>query len=315
MIRKPSRKFLLTFLAVALLLPLAALAAPAPFTDGDFESSSPGAIPQTTYTVGSNDGTWIAGSGNWTIAPGGPSGPPASKQFAQHTVVGADLLIQGFSIASSLPVSCNVNGWTVRLSFSYQLAQGNANEVEIAGFDSGGTWNPSSDAITTGQSLTKIINLAPTATGVWGTSSTTVVLPQNFTALGVGFSLDAVDNVVVELVAPVSLRITPNTLNAKSQGQWVTAFISNPPSCESLKNIDPNSILLTYAANAGFGPDTVNSQGHKFMLKFNRQSLITMLNGATGNVPVTITGNFMDGVAFAGTTNLHVIKPGKGPKK
>jgi hypothetical protein len=113
----------------------------------------------------------------------------------------------------------------------------------------------------------------------------------------------------------VILKITPNTLNLKSQGQWVTAFISNPPSCYKLKDIDPASILLTFGQNPGFAPDKVNSQGNKFMLKFDRQQLITLINGTTGNLDVIITGNFTDGIVFAGTTTLHVIKPGKGPKK
>ncbi len=188
--------------------------------------------------------------------------------------------------------------------------------MQIAGFNAGGTWNPADGAITDGTLLTPVTtNVTPTNPGEWETYQTSVLLTQDFVALGVGFNLQAVDNVVVEIVAPVSLKITPNTLNLKSQGNWVTAFISNPPSCYTLKDIDPATVLLTYGQNPGFPPDTVNSQGHKFMLKFDRQQLITLLNGTTGNVPVTITGAFTDGIAFAGTTNLHVIKPGKGPKK
>ncbi len=56
MIRKPSRKFFLIVLAVALLLPLTALAAPAPLvTDGTFDTTT-NPLLLVPFTVGANNG-------------------------------------------------------------------------------------------------------------------------------------------------------------------------------------------------------------------------------------------------------------------
>jgi hypothetical protein len=92
--------------------------------------------------------------------------------------------------------------WTVKLSFSYQNTA-TTGAVQIAGFNAGGIWDPADGTITNGTLLTPVTtNVTPTDTGEWRTYQTSVTLTQDFVALGVGFNLQAVDNVVVEVVAP-----------------------------------------------------------------------------------------------------------------
>jgi hypothetical protein len=289
------RVFVALVFAAALLAPLAAQAN----LVSDTGFSSP--TTADTLTVPNDDGLWlVAPSGSWTFSSG-----------AAVSIGGPDWLLQG----CTLPSTCFGPGWQVMLSFEYQ--SNGTGQVEMVGFTDGQTWSTDNGS-TDGNPLTTIS--LPT-NGSLTPFQTSFFLPsgsQNFVALGVGFNLATgtsvtmtVQNVVMDLVAPVTFRLSPMTLNLKSKGNFVTGFIRKPPSCYTLSNIVQDTVQLTY--NGGAIPAvTVNSHGNKFMVKFDRGELINLLNGITGPVTLTVTGTFEDGIMFAGHTTIKVIKPGKG---
>ncbi len=283
-------------------------------TDGGFDATA-SPIPYAVFSVGSPP-QWLAGgSGTWTI------GMEPGNKFAQHTGAGSELLIQGVPAPES---KCgDIAGFKVKLSFKYQSTTG-AGTVLLYGFNTGGTWDPANGNFTNGQELTKITSLpmTPTTGDLWGTFQTSMLLPSlssglPYAALGVGFNLPAVDDVVLEVVVPVSFKLTPRTLNLKSKGNWVTGFISNPSSCYTLADINierVNGDIPIFLAPEGgepFAVDWINNHGKKFMCKFSRMALITAIGDTVGQVKVFVTGTFTDGIAFEGETSIRVINPGK----
>ncbi|MBM4275706.1 MAG: hypothetical protein FJ134_14775 [Deltaproteobacteria bacterium] len=286
-------------LAGAVLLPLAAQANL--IVNGDFEAS-PTTFSEEPLSAASY-GKWLAGT-SWTL------GSEANNDFAQYSGTGADLLIQGALLPAT---SCIGPGWKVKLSFAYQLPPEKTGEsVQLACLKPGGAWDLAGN-LTNGQVLANITVLNDTNPGEWGIYQTSATLPDSFEALGVGFNLSRVDNVILEVVAPVAFKISPKTLNLKSHGNWVTGFISKPPKCYTLTDINPDTVMLSFGGQS-IPADWINSHGRKFMIKFDRQALIAMLNGATGPVTLTVSGAFKDGIAFVGETILNVKDPGKKKK-
>lgn len=307
-------------LAVVMLLPLAAQANL--LTNGDFEIINPFIPAPLSAADSATQNHWRAGA-SWVYASEG------GNYFAQYDAGGEQWLLQGVPFA---PPSCINSSWKIRVSFSYQLPdlpEPVTGQVKVAGLKAAGVWDPATGLL--GPSANDFEDLltdsALSDSGAWETYQNSInynsTAFNGVTVLGIGFNLAAgtgvsmkMDNVVMDLVAPVSLKITPNTLNLKSQGNWVTAFISKPPSCYSLADIDQTTIKLSLAGTDTFiMPVSFNRNGRKFMMKFDRSQLINLINGATGAVTLTISGAFNDEVLFEGSTSLRVINPGKGPKK
>jgi len=290
-------------MAAAVLMPAAAQANL--IANGDFEAAT--TLTNASLTAATY-GQWLAGT-SWAVVDG------TDNNFAQYGGAATDLLVQGALLPTT---SCVGAGWKVKLSFAYQLpeaAEGAppaAGQAQIAGLNPGGAWNLDGSFVnpTDGQILGTFTDMTETDPAAWGTYKNAITLPGAFEALGVGFNLPMVDNVIAEVVAPVSFKISPTTLNLKSRGKWVTAFISKPPSCYTLDSINADSILLS-VGESSIPADWINRHGRKFLLKFDRQALIAMLNGATGAITLTVSGSFTDGIAFEGQTTLRVIDPGK----
>jgi len=288
------RVFIALVLAAALLTPLAAQANLV--TDPGFGTP----LTANSLTVPTNDGLWLVGATTtWSLVTG-----------AAVSTGGTDWLIQG----CTLPSNGFGPGWKVNLSFDYQSV--GTGQVEIVGFTAAQTWDPATGAAT-GTPLTTIPLSAAASLTPFKTSFFLPQGSQNFAALGVGFNLAAgtgvsmtVDNVVLDLVAPVSFRITPVTLNLKSRGNFVTGFITKPPTGFHLADINQSTVQVTFGGGTA-AVQSINAKGNKFMMKIDRGELITLLSGQTGPVTVTVTGAFNDGTAFAGDAVIKVINPGK----
>lgn len=303
---------------MAFLVPLAAQAALQNGTfDSDFDATGLAFDTDDTKT----QEVWLAG----------PSWARNSEGFAEKSDSGSDILLQGFALPEG---TCIPNNWKVKVRFDYKNPNGEVSgKVKVLGFTSG-TWS-SADGTTTGEPVTLVeADLADTIvneeTGetefaTFQTCSTLTGDNSNFAFLAIGFDLpdpvtvgnnSAVDNVEVLLVAPVTLKLTPRTLNLKSKGNWVTVAVSNPPSCYSLTDIDTSTLELSVGSDCfgsdGFGPDWFKVLKNKVHAKFSRAELIEMLGTTTGQaVPVMVSGTFNDGVAFEGVTHIKVINPGK----
>ena len=288
------RSFVALVLAGVLLTPLAAQASLV--TDPGFDIT----LNVGTLTVPTNNGLWLtADPSTWKLVDG-----------AAVSTGGVDWLIQG----CTLPSNGFGPGWKVNLSFDYQSS--GAGQVAIAGFAAAQTWDPAGSGAT-GTPLTAITLSANSGLTPFKTSFFLPQGSQAFTALGAGFNLAAgtdvsmtVDNVVLELVAPVSFRIAPVTLNLKSRGNFVTGFITRPPAGYHLSDINKSTVQVT--VNGGTVPIRwINAKGNMFMMKIDRGALITLLNAQAGPVTLTVTGTFNDGTLFAGDAVIRVIEPGK----
>jgi hypothetical protein len=110
------------------------------------------------------------------------------------------------------------------------------------------------------------------------------------------------DEIVVEL------DIKPDTLSSNSKGDWVTCYIT-PSEGYSVHDVDFASITLgELTALAEFsGIVDKNGDGvYEVMVKFDRGEVIEMLAGSSGQIELTITGMFNDGVTFSGTDTINL---------
>ncbi len=102
----------------------------------------------------------------------------------------------------------------------------------------------------------------------------------------------------------LSLDIDPDTLNLKSKGRWITAYLSAENA--SVYDVNISSILLQDTLM----PERWDYQGDILMLKFNRQELQPLLQ-VGDSVEIKIGGKWKDGESFETYDYIRVINPGK----
>jgi hypothetical protein len=111
---------------------------------------------------------------------------------------------------------------------------------------------------------------------------------------------------VDSLTAAVDL--TPSTLNAGSQGQWISARIT--PDGWSALRIVPGSLRLGAVAPDLSGPTSVDSVS--LSVKFPRAGFTALPNGLNS---LTLTGVLTDGQRFTGTVQVNVQGAGLQAKR
>ncbi|UCG91550.1 MAG: hypothetical protein JSV97_10785, partial [candidate division WOR-3 bacterium] len=122
-----------------------------------------------------------------------------------------------------------------------------------------------------------------------------------------------------------TIDITPNVLNLKSHGRWVTCHIELPEGY-SVEDIDLNTVALTAIDGTPIdslyreGPTNIGDHNNNgipdLMVKFNRGDLIDVLETMVEPpvyVELTVTGELTDGPLFEGSDVVRVICPGSGP--
>jgi len=102
----------------------------------------------------------------------------------------------------------------------------------------------------------------------------------------------------------LTLDIDPDTLNLKSKGRWITAYLSAENA--SVHDMDVSTILLQDA----LAPERWDYQDDALMLKFDRQELIAILEVGE-SVEIKLTGKWEDGTAFEAYDSIRVIERGK----
>jgi len=118
-----------------------------------------------------------------------------------------------------------------------------------------------------------------------------------------------------ELVIKASVDITPDVLNVKSKGNWISCNIKLPDGY-SVHNIDVDSILLEDKITI---VDFSLNSDH-IICKFDRQAVINYLDGFVGDVALEVTADMEDNltnyesISFKGTDTIEIIDPGKSKK-
>lgn len=125
--------------------------------------------------------------------------------------------------------------------------------------------------------------------------------------------LDSVEIYEAEAIIPATIDIDPDTLNLKSNGKWVTAYIELPEGY-NVNDIDVSTILLEDVISAELQPTEVgdhdNDEIADLMVKFDRSDVQAILEPAD-EVELTVTGELTDGIPFKGSNTIQVIKKGK----
>ena len=111
--------------------------------------------------------------------------------------------------------------------------------------------------------------------------------------------------------APATVDIDPNTLDLKSQGKWITAYITLPEGYD-VGDIDIDTIQLD-GIDAAWGDDFEDDE---LMVKFDREAVIAYLKGKglalPTDVTLKVTGDIGD-LTFEGSDTIRVIEPPKPP--
>lgn len=102
------------------------------------------------------------------------------------------------------------------------------------------------------------------------------------------------------------VKINPETLNVKSRGQWITAYIFLPEPYKP-EDIGVSSVKLLYnddSVQAAWG----NVEDGCLMVKFSRSEVVEMLGDKKGPVELRVTG-LVNGIEFYGTDTIIIIAP------
>lgn len=104
-----------------------------------------------------------------------------------------------------------------------------------------------------------------------------------------------------EWVEDVDLKVSPNPIEAGSQGTPVQVKIAQPNDGE----IDPDTVDVELAsAGVSDDPQTTNPQWSIHAL--DRQAVIDAVDGDPGSYTITVSGDLEDGGTFEGSTELTV---------
>lgn len=106
--------------------------------------------------------------------------------------------------------------------------------------------------------------------------------------------------------SPVGLKVSPQTLNLKSKGKWITVQVWLPAGYNRSDVVGSSLLLL------GEVPASKVQKGNgsrKVMAKFSRPEVQALLAPGAA-VEVTLTGELKDGTPIAGSDTIRVIEPG-----
>ncbi len=103
----------------------------------------------------------------------------------------------------------------------------------------------------------------------------------------------------------ITLDIDPDTLNLKSKGKWITAYLTTEDA--SADDIDALSLLL----NDVIRPEWWDIQNNTtLMIKFDR-AVVQAIVPVSDSVDIKVTGQWKDGESFEVHDMIRVINPGQ----
>jgi hypothetical protein len=103
-----------------------------------------------------------------------------------------------------------------------------------------------------------------------------------------------------------TIDVDPDTLNLKSRGQWITAYIELPEGYD-VSDIDVSTVMLNTEIQAEIHPTEIGDYDTDgipdLMVKFDRAEVMALLS--VGEATLTITGE-VDGTPFEGSDTIRV---------
>ena len=116
---------------------------------------------------------------------------------------------------------------------------------------------------------------------------------------------------------PATVNIEPDTLNLKSKGKWITAYIELQEGY-NISDINISTILLNGTIPVDLNAPTAigdydNDGVPDLMVKFNRTAVcefILFKGIKVGNVTLKISGKLVNGIEFEGCGTIRVRMPG-----
>jgi hypothetical protein len=153
------------------------------------------------------------------------------------------------------------------------------------GFETDGNWN-TIELTPAGMTFTGDMAHMQVFYGLYGYGATHSMAFKDITVTGCLYEI------------PATVNVDPDTLNLKSKGNWITAYITLPAGWR-VSDIDLDTVYLG-GAKASWG----EIQGDVLMVKFDRQAFGAL---STGSVQLTITGLLTNTQPFTGTDTIRVI--------
>lgn len=114
------------------------------------------------------------------------------------------------------------------------------------------------------------------------------------------FTANGIVTVVGSPLVSAVLDMVPKTLNLRSKGKWITAYIELPEDY-NVGDINASTILLNDEVPA----ESSKVCGTKLMVRFDRSEVIALLP-QIGEAELTITGTLFDGTPFEGSDTIIV---------
>jgi len=119
-------------------------------------------------------------------------------------------------------------------------------------------------------------------------------------------------------VINATVNINPKTLNLRSKGKWITAYIGLPEGYD-VAGINFSSIMLNDTIPVEPKPivveDYANDSIPGLMVKFDRAKVIQYISESVNirerftTITLTISGKLNDGTPFQGNTTIRIIMP------
>lgn len=119
--------------------------------------------------------------------------------------------------------------------------------------------------------------------------------------------------VKVTSILSLTLDVDPDSLNRRSRGRWITAYIELPDEYNA-SDIDLSSVLLNGSISAELKPaeggDYDNDGTVDLMVKFIRAALIELMENATSDRIILNVGCQVSGTFFEGYDSIRKISHG-----
>jgi hypothetical protein len=300
-------------------------------TNGDFATCPPPPVASDfAVNTPATHNRWN-GTG-WTCTSM-PSATGNDTQYGRQSEGGStNEILQGVPLGS-----CVAPGDKVKLKLRYVYQGPNSitsdaaeNAARLYSIAAGGTW--SRFAPWNKLNFTELGSIGFPIRETWSnTLDLTATVPAGAVALGValrmgyqggqgpGNVIHGVDDVSLTLASfTANVNVDPDTLNLRSRGNDITAYLSVPVSdCISASAGDIVGSTVTITSIGGtavsLSATRSNLQGSVLMVKFDRAAVQTAILGLGLTLPafvdIVIEGELDDGTSFTATDQIRAINP------